>query len=197
MVFIFSNIAVKTLAGMQWAIENLRGDSLYSSADDDFLIRTHGLAESVDENLISKSKYGWPEFPFICGFKKGEGEEPVREGDPEFSKWAVSTDAYKWPAFPVYCHGGLYTSSVRVIHQIFVLSRQEPTLRLDDVWLTGILRWKMGMPDAMVIAPKHKTGYHLETYKKDFGNYAVNSVREIMESIFRAFEADSLCRCYR
>jgi len=195
--FVFSNIAIKTLAGMQWAIDNMNGEYLYSSADDDFLIKTHGLAESVDECLISKSRHQWPEFPIICGFKRGEGEEPVREGDPEFSKWAVSTESYKWPAFPVYCHGGLYTTSIRVIQQIFALSRQGPILRLDDVWLTGILRLKMGMPDTMIIAPRHKTGYHLETYKKDFGNFIINSLKETMESTIRALQEDSVCRCKR
>ena len=195
LLLFFSNIAVKTLAGMQWAFENLPEDFLYSSCDDDFLVDTYGLAKSIDENLILKSKHRWPEFPFICGFKRGEGEEPVREKDSEFAKWAISTDIYKWPSFPVYCHGGLYTTSVRVIQQIFSLSQQEPTIRLDDVWLTGVLRWKMGMPDTMVVVPKRQTGYHLETYKIDFGSFVFFSTKELMNFISRAFEENSVCKC--
>ena len=39
---------------MQWAADNLREETFYTSADDDFIINMARLAESVDENFLKK-----------------------------------------------------------------------------------------------------------------------------------------------
>ena len=180
---------------MQWASFNLPKDSLYSSADDDFIVITESLVTAIDDNLAQKKEKDWPEFPLICGFVKGKDEKPVRFGDPKFSKWAVSKESYRWTEFPVYCHGGLYTTSVNVVKQLYDLSRFETILRLDDVWMTGILRWKLGMPDSMVVAPKNPIGFHLESYKEPVGTYLKNTLREIVETFYLKYETPKVCKC--
>ena len=48
-------------------------------------------------------------------FRRGEGEEPVREANGLYKKWYINESTFQWHVFPVYCHGGMYSASVQVI----------------------------------------------------------------------------------
>ena len=179
---------------MQWAAENLPEQHLFSSVDDDMFVDIKAFVDGIDHQFIKQMNNSWPEFPIFCGFVKGVGEKPVRQGDKKFQKWAVSEKLYPWPTFPPYCHGGLYVTSVRVIKQLYNLSRYRKLWFLDDVWLTGLLRRELGLPDEMVTDDKCPASYHLSTHPEDNWkwNLCKKKKRKELELLL---EDKSFCKC--
>ncbi|XP_076823296.1 beta-1,3-galactosyltransferase 5-like [Clavelina lepadiformis] len=168
----YDNMPYKVLAGMEWASEHLDKHALYASADDDFLINIHTLVESV-KNIINESREATLNstsytnyrdlMPIMCMFIKGENEKPVRR--PGW-KWYVSFREYRQRTFPTYCHGGMYVMPLLKATNLWNESRTAPMLRLDDVWITGILRKRLNMSDHLV--------YKMPDLTKHFGT--VNDV---------------------
>ncbi|XP_076822332.1 beta-1,3-galactosyltransferase 5-like [Clavelina lepadiformis] len=191
----YEHIGLKTLAGMQWAADNLPVNYLYSSVDDDFMVNLGKLQESVEENLRNMIELSLPMFPIICGFTRGANEKPIRQ---EGYKWTVALDVYKWPDYPPYCHGGLYTTSVAVVEDLFHASRTEKTFHLDDVWITGVLRHKIGMPDTMLVKAKDGTGLHYSGYRGKQKDGVRNFMKEEWEDCIKLFNTTKiLCTCLK
>nr|CAB3224838.1 beta-1,3-galactosyltransferase 5-like [Phallusia mammillata] len=189
----YKNIAQKTLAGMQWASNNLPGDYLYSSSDDDFMVNLGGLKDDVDNGFKQIEKKKWPEFPIMCGFIFGPKESPMRG---ESAKWYLSKLLYRWTVFPPYCHGGFYTTSVRVVGQLYELSRTVDPLPVDDVWITGILRQKIGMPDEMIFRSPSNPGGHLNGFygKGDIGKRGL--MNDEWNNLYKTFkDRFRVCTC--
>lgn len=149
----------KVLAGMEWATEKLSRDNLYSSADDDFLVDMDMLVSNIHQ-LVNQSKWNTqynatnftnPDYryniPIMCMFVKGADEKPTRQLG---YKWYVSYREYKLDTYPPYCHGGMYVMSMPTATAIWQVSRTAPMLRLDDVWITGILRRRTNISDEQV-----------------------------------------------
>jgi len=178
---------------MYWASTNLPQDYFYSTADDDFMINVGLLKENIDENIGRMDLEGWKEFPILCGFVYGEKELPVRE---ENRKWYLPVSIYKWKSFPQYCHGGLYTISVKITAQLYEESRLLQPLSLDDVWITGILRNRLGMPDDMVIKISPPPGIHFDGYVgKDTDSKRVFMQKD-WNNIFDKFKNTmAICTC--
>lgn len=179
---------------MQWAAENLAAENFYTSADDDFVINIPRLVSGVEKYAIQKEKDDWGEFPIVCGFVKGVDEKVVRFDDPIYSKWAISKEAYRWTKFPTYCHGGVYTTSVNVISQLYVLSRREKLLHLDDVFITGVLRWKIGMPDNLVVSSLWPTGFH-EGDDVEFFVRIETMLKTNVDKLLNIFGFHEVCKC--
>lgn len=85
--------------------------------------------------------------PMICLFRRGELEEVNRQ---QGSKWFVSRNKYSHDVYPRYCHGGFYIMPLELSNELLTASYTAPMLRLDDVWITGILRLRAGIPDYLV-----------------------------------------------
>uniref|UniRef100_H2YYE7 Hexosyltransferase n=2 Tax=Ciona savignyi TaxID=51511 RepID=H2YYE7_CIOSA len=192
----YDKMPYKVLSGMEWATYNLDKDFLYGSADDDFLVNIETLVENVTAILnwtkweaLQNGTFDYRDrVPLMCMFVKGEAEQPMR--NPGL-KWYVSFDEYRPLIYPPYCHGGLYVTSVPVATRLWNESRTAPMLRLDDVWITGILRRRMNFSDDLV--------YKMPKLAKHFGT--VNEkVTKVMtaewETMFESFENKStLCTC--
>ena len=177
---------------MQWAADNLREETFYTSADDDFIINMARLAESVDENFLKKEKSNWKNFPIICGFVKGINERVVRSDEVRFAKWAVSKEDYQSAVYPTYCHGGVYSTSVLVAKQLYRASRSEKLLHLDDVFITGILRKKIGMPEDLVVSSGRSTGFH---FGDDVEQQILEKLGLWLDQIINFFRSDQVCSC--
>ena len=44
------------------------------------------------------------------------------------------------------CLGGAYTTNVGVVRQLWKAAQETKIIKMDDVWITGILRERIGMP---------------------------------------------------
>ena len=191
---------MKTLAGMKWAAKNLRDEDFYTSGDDDMIVNLGQLQESIDNYTRETFKYKWPEYPLICVYQywKNAGS-PFRN---KKNKNYISFKEYKWTEWPNFCAGGMYTTSVRVIKQLFKISKTRTPLRTDDVWITGILRNILGMPSSMVVFPQpaiaqhqstgpginsHKIATRLKIYSKKF--------LKSWKKTFQKFSNKTMCMC--
>lgn len=194
----YKNIALKTLSGMEWISKNLPDDWLYSSMDDDFMIHVMKARDVINEAWKQATDERWGEFPILCMYRRGEDEIPVRDPKGIYKKWYINETIYKWHVFPAYCHGGMYTTSVRVSNDLYEISRVFPDLYLDDVWITGILRHKMGMPDDMIIEPDVELAIHYVGYtgseKYGVREYLLEWERQIVTWTARNL---TVCQCFK
>ncbi|XP_076816994.1 beta-1,3-galactosyltransferase 5-like [Clavelina lepadiformis] len=153
----YQQIGVKTLAGMKWASENLPSNYYYSTSDDDMwidMLKVTKLIGQYREVVVEKE---WPEFPIICMFGTGFNE-PIRDVR---DKNSASKQQYPWPYWPKYCLGGMYTTSVSVIGKLKTLiQKTEKYYNLDDVWITGLLRQKLAMPNELLVETKERIAKH-------------------------------------
>ena len=177
---------------MQWASDNFSDKDFYTSADDDMMFDLVGLANLIFWFQEKKSRQNWPEFPIICSYKTRVDDWPDRKTN---DKWYIPYVEYKWPYWPDYCLGGAYTTSVRVVRDLWKASLDVEPLRMDDVYITGILREKIGMPRQFVQkldvpVAKHYTG---------FGNIARQPKNSFMKNEWDAlkstFKNATICQC--
>jgi len=193
--FLFRNMHLKTLAAMQWADDHLDREFLYSSGDDDFMINLGHLQNIVDKYQRIVTQNTWPEFPVICTYHTLISAKPYRNKTGTFRKWAIGEDEYKWPYYPKCCLGGFYTMSVNVAGQLQEIARTTPALHVDDVWITGILRQKLGMPDEMVITPEEKIAHHFIGYRNKASQNKIDFMKKEWTNIFDEFKIKSMCSC--
>ena len=180
---------MKTLAGMQWAIENLKQNDYFTTADDDVLINPLYLKQTTEKFRID---FSFLHMPIVCMYDLW-----LSNGIPDrnpLSKYYVSYDQYNEAKWPKFCPGGLYTLSISIATKLYEASRTTSFIPVDDVWVTGILRNKINIPDTMVLqarprAATHFMGFYLalnkEKFKRDW--------KDISTKIMAAVK----CVCYR
>ena len=135
----------KVLGGMQWASE-LPMKWFYTSTDDDIVVHTAKLAKYFKE-LITNS-YTFPnntinfvEVPIVCMYSYQSTD--LANKNP-WSKWYMPFKDYSGWFWPVYCRGGAYSTTNYMVKNLYQASRKTPRLYLDDVWVTGFMRLKLG-----------------------------------------------------
>ena len=141
---------------MQWASSNLPHEYYYSSCDDDFMLDVAVFEDIINWNIKNTERRKWPLFPFICVF----GIAKPHIVRVTYNKYFVPYDEFSWDAWPRSCLGGFYSSQVATISKVWDQSKNEILVRMDDVWVTGVLRLKIGMPDYAVIDPETKAAHH-------------------------------------
>jgi len=183
----YKNIARKTLSAMQWASENLPSSYFYSSADDDMMIDVATLDDVIMKKTNTTSHL--PYFPFIC--VHGIVPNHVQRS----GKYAVPRDEYPGHYWPKGCNGGFYTTRVDTITKVWWQADNERMIRMDDVWITAVLRKNSGIPDSCVVAPHLRADLHTWQYAgsgdPDAEGFMKNEWREFSEEIKRRPH----CRC--
>ncbi|CAK8687556.1 unnamed protein product [Clavelina lepadiformis] len=186
-------IGLKTLAGMKWASENLPFNYYYSTSDDDMWIDMLKVKEMIDQYRMVVMEDDWPEFPIICTYKWWRGSvSPLRmPQDKNF----IPRQKYRWPYWPTFCFGGMYTTSVNVIKQLWELSTvTEPLYNADDVWITGLLRNKLEMPDEMVIRPEEHAAKHYRGFENEDGTVKYEVKFDEWNETLKKVQSRGLCR---
>ena len=84
----------------------------------------------------------------------------------------MSVEEYANDTWPRACLGGFYTTRVDTIAKVWKQASKESLIRMDDVWITGILRQKAGIPDSCVVKADFKAWLHTWGYrgKGDLGS---------------------------
>ena len=213
----------KVLAGMEWASKNLDSQTFYASADDDFLVDlgrfTSMFGEtlrnaSIERNqfiknqttainlkpckenrncsLYQSNRTDLDPVPIFCLFRRGD-REPVNR--KKGSKWFVSHKVYKSDIYPRYCHGGMYVMSMTLLNLLLNASYNAPILRLDDVWITGILRQRAGIPDYLV-ANLEPTAFHYgpKEIKHDLYEIMTRDWQPMLGNLTNSYRND-MCKC--
>ena len=190
---LFRNVTMKVLGGMQWASENLADDVFYSTCDDDMIVDIGRLQKEINRARRKTSNRKWSEFPIICGYKTLN--DSIAPGRSLKDKNYVSKEKYRWHLWPKFCLGGLYTTSVSVAKQLYDISRTKNLLNTDDVWITGILRNILGMPDSMLIKVEPAAATHQKNFKNLSTNEIRNNVTKSWKKILARYKRDTICIC--
>nr|XP_026694410.1 lactosylceramide 1,3-N-acetyl-beta-D-glucosaminyltransferase-like isoform X2 [Ciona intestinalis]XP_026694411.1 lactosylceramide 1,3-N-acetyl-beta-D-glucosaminyltransferase-like isoform X2 [Ciona intestinalis] len=144
------SVPEKVLAGMQWASMNMPPESLYNSMDDDVMLNLPKLVEYFNDlmrpgnNNASGKRPCSEDLPLVCMYSYQPKDKPAR--DPK-SKWYMPLELFPNETWPTYCRGGLYTAPVKMVTKLYEASRKTDHLYLDDVWITGFMRRKLGKGD--------------------------------------------------
>ncbi len=83
----------------------------------------------------------------MCVYSFQRADLPARN---PASKWYVSRDRYPLDKWPPYCRGGMYAMPVGMAARLYAMSRRTSFLHLDDVWVTGLVRRKLGNGDVNI-----------------------------------------------
>ena len=158
---------------MQWAIEKLPSNFFFTKIDDDVLVDVYAFKMAVDENLamLEDPANGWPQFPIICTYsRRPRYGHVVRNRN---NKNYVPHKMYRWPGYPSFCRGPMYTTRMDTVTDLYKEAFHSPMLHtVEDAWVTGILRQRLGMPDEMLVSLRQRVAHHFDSFKnttlKDF-----------------------------
>ena len=143
-LFICRLVPEKVVAGMQWASE-LPFTWFYMSIDDDISVNFVRLVSYFNNLIEDKHTFfnGTIDFsnvPIVCVYSYQDRDPPSR--DPS-SKWYMPKKDFPGNVWPVYCRGGAYATTSNMVKKLFQVSRRTARLHLDDVWITGFMRFKV------------------------------------------------------
>nr|CAB3224885.1 lactosylceramide 1,3-N-acetyl-beta-D-glucosaminyltransferase-like [Phallusia mammillata] len=164
------SVPEKVLAGMQWSSMHLHPETLYSSMDDDIVVHIPNLAKYLihkflepprcrNEMVFPASRPCYEHLPILCVYSYQSKDYPERNW---FSKWYTSHEEYSGSTWPKYCRGGMYIVPVKTISELFEISRSMPRIMMDDVWVTGFMRRKMGMGDLNIVPAAHSVRHEFQ-----------------------------------
>ena len=129
----YENLTNKSVAMLHWLREYCNKAQFALKSDDDMYINLHILLQQLQKRTE-------PEF-FLCYVFKDA--PPVRD---EMSKWYTSVEEYKYDFFPRYCSGTAYSFSVKIASKLFEVSKQIKFLKMEDVYVTGLLTQSLNIP---------------------------------------------------
>ena len=128
----YKNLTRKILMGLKWVTKFCSGAQYILKADDDSFIHIPRLIEMLKKNPAghSGSVYG-----------KLNSYSPVQRTE---GKWNVTYEDYPLSIFPPYMSGGAYVLSGNIAGKLLAVSEYMPYLSVEDVFITGILRFIIG-----------------------------------------------------
>ena len=151
---------IKVATAMQWAATNLAFDDFYASSDDDFVVDFVSIADFLEYQvklrkykeekigLLRTNKETRISMPIYCVYYLDKIKGPNRD---KSSKWYINETEYSLDRYPPYCGGGFYMMPVAMAYDLYKMSKVTRVLAMDDVWVTGILRQKLGRGDDNVV----------------------------------------------
>ncbi|CAH8499366.1 unnamed protein product [Heterobilharzia americana] len=69
-----------------------------------------------------------------------------RPGGAKHSKWEITNKEYPENEFPTYCEGFGYVMDMKLAPYLYWCSMFQPSIWIDDVYMTGILAKRLGIP---------------------------------------------------
>lgn len=134
----YENLSLKSIALLQWAMENCEGVRYLLKIDDDMFLNLPRLLTELKAH---------PKMNSIAGCKVS-GAYPFRFA---FSKWKISRDEYEKDNYPEYIAGTAYLISGDIISNLHSATKRVPYFIFEDVYITGLCREHIG-----AVALEHK-----------------------------------------
>uniref|UniRef100_A0ABD2W8T5 Hexosyltransferase n=1 Tax=Trichogramma kaykai TaxID=54128 RepID=A0ABD2W8T5_9HYME len=129
----YNNLTLKTISMLEW-VDNYCSEVRYIlKTDDDMFINVPRLMSFIGKHRRDRN--------VIFG-KVAKKWKPVRN---KSSKYYVSPQKYRSPFYPDFCTGPAYLMSNDVINKLYEGALNETFLKLEDVFVTGIVASKLGV----------------------------------------------------
>ncbi|KAG7312625.1 hypothetical protein JYU34_000942 [Plutella xylostella] len=127
----YSNLTLKTLSMLEWVHTYCPEVPRLLKADDDMFINVPRLLKFIDARM-NETRTIWGRV-----FERISPQRSLR------SKYYLSPRQYPSNVFPDYAIGGAYLMTTDVAGELLQAAGQEPYLRLEDVFVTGVLASKL------------------------------------------------------
>lgn len=142
------NLTLKHLFALKNLGQGCRNVRYVLKSDDDLFVDVFQLINFLTENLRNEMRN-------FLGCAVALPTEVRRTG-----KWQVLLQEYPFKFYPRYCAGAAYVASMDVVDALLTAAKSVPKLRIDDVYVTGILRRFVG------ISPQKMNVYYTENEDK-------------------------------
>lgn len=137
----YDNLSYKTLMGLDWVNEYCPQAKYVYKFDDD---SAWGPQWAFVDYIFKKK----PTNSFICMNKLTQDLHVVRGK----SKWKTTFTEYPEYTYPVYCNGNVgYGINMHVLKRVLELAQSTRFFWLEDVYVSGIIRSKLGNVSAVSI----------------------------------------------
>ena len=177
---------------MYWAQAYLPDNYYYAEAEDDIMINPVMTQVHMHEFRQSTANRFWLDFPIICMTNKLAYSTPERQsGNKNF----YSLEAFEWPFWPDYCQGGLFACSVPIARDLWKASRTGQMFEFSDVYITGILRQRIGMPRQMILEAKPSPASHIKGFSSLRPDEVIEGLTKEWEKIKLKFDDTEICTC--
>lgn len=128
----YNNLTLKTISYLEWVDENCSRAKYILKTDDDVFINVPRLLKFLSDHTSKRVIFG----------RLSKQWKAVR--NPK-SKYYVSRKEYPQVLYPVFCTGPAYVLSGDIIHDLYVKALKTLCLKLEDVFITGIVANSLGI----------------------------------------------------
>lgn len=128
----YENLTIKSVVAYGWSYRYCNATFILK-VDDDVLVKVFTLQTFINDLKLHNDTSG----VIFCA--KQQSSPPYRKG-----KYGVSEWEYSGKVYPPFCSGPAYLMSRDVTSAIYEAAVNRPMFRLEDVYLTGFLRHKLG-----------------------------------------------------
>ncbi|KAH8288272.1 hypothetical protein KR044_013072 [Drosophila immigrans] len=139
----YRNLSYKHAMGLRWAASECgAGRSKFIiKLDDDiiydvFHLRRYLESLEVTDPALSTSS------TLLAGFVL-DAKPPIRN---QANKWFVTRQEYPHALYPAYLSGWLYITNAATAARLVAEAERVPIFWIDDTWLTGVVRARLGIP---------------------------------------------------
>lgn len=128
----YRNLSIKTQGQLKWISHYCPNAEFLIHVDDDVFPNVRGI---IDDLSSPKRRERSLDIGCAKSFK------PVVRRD---GKWKTSIKEYPGRQYPLSCIGWCFTLSFHAAEELYRMSLKTKILHLEDIWVTGILREKLG-----------------------------------------------------
>ena len=129
----YNNLTLKTTSMLEWVDNYCNKAKFVLKTDDDMFINIPKLLDFIGKHWNDKRK--------IFG-KLASKWKPIRK---KASKYYVSLQQYKHSIFPSFTTGPAYLITSDVVHDLYTTALNMTYLKLEDVFMTGIVAQEKGI----------------------------------------------------
>ena len=128
----YFNMTVKAVISLKWISSRCRYSRFVLKTDDDAFVNMFSLLEILSSKQLF-NEHG-SERTLMCNWWTDHEVEVAREG-----KWNIHVNQWRYRNWPPFCQGLAFVMSTDLVIDLYRASFQVPFLRLDDLFLTGLV----------------------------------------------------------
>ncbi|ALC48406.1 CG3038 [Drosophila busckii] len=138
----YRNLSYKHVMGLRWAATECQQHAKFIiKLDDDIIYDVFHLRRYLETLEVSETALATSS-ALLAGFVL-DAKPPIRL---QANKWYVTRQEYPHALYPSYLSGWLYITNVPTAARLVAEAQRVPIFWIDDTWLTGIVRTRLGIP---------------------------------------------------
>ncbi|XP_017871937.1 PREDICTED: beta-1,3-galactosyltransferase 1 [Drosophila arizonae] len=138
----YRNLSYKHVMGLRWAGSECQHRTKFIiKMDDDIIYDIFHLRRYLESLELSQPALATSS-ALLAGYVL-DARPPIRV---QANKWYVTRQEYPHALYPAYLSGWLYITNVATAARLVAEAMRVPFFWIDDTWLTGIVRARLGIP---------------------------------------------------